>query len=179
VGVLSELVRRGVAVLVLDHTGHKQAFVSRKGVSAPRGASSKGQKNDVVLEFEAAGQNEFVINHAKNRFGPKEVKRQFRVIDTESGGLDIEEIESDHSIKVREIADRMVEAVVASDTGFLPTNALRAAGGGGVEVQNEAMALLQDEEPQRLVCQEELIPSGTKRVRAKVWRRPPEQGRLE
>jgi hypothetical protein len=59
--VLKPLVGHGASVLVLHHTGHPQAFVSRKGVSAGRGASSMGQKADVTLNFAAKGNSEFTI----------------------------------------------------------------------------------------------------------------------
>lgn len=66
--VLVPLMREtGASPLVLDHTGNPQAFVKRQGVSAPRGASSKGQKADFLLEFRAAGDTEFTVYHGKAR----------------------------------------------------------------------------------------------------------------
>jgi hypothetical protein len=60
--VLTKLVRlTGVTVVVIHHTGHPQAFVSRGGAGAGRGASAMGQKADVVLVFQTAGVHEFTI----------------------------------------------------------------------------------------------------------------------
>lgn len=91
--VLQRLVRETrCSVIVLDHTGHLQPKATRKGVSAARGASSKGQKADVVLTFKVK-KGRFVIEHGKNRFGGRtEPPCQFRVVDTDDGGLDIGEV---------------------------------------------------------------------------------------
>jgi len=78
----------GASVLVLDHTGHPQMFQNRRGASAGRGASSKGQKADVTLTFAPVGDRGFTIDHGKNRFGMKELRKAFEVIDTDDG-LDI------------------------------------------------------------------------------------------
>src|SRR5262249_39693985 len=54
--VLLPLIREtDASPLVLDHTGNPQPFANRRGVSAPRGASAKGQKADFLLEFRAGG----------------------------------------------------------------------------------------------------------------------------
>jgi hypothetical protein len=49
--VLKPVISQDVTPIVVHHTGHPQRFSSRKGATAGRGASSLGQKADVVLEF--------------------------------------------------------------------------------------------------------------------------------
>jgi hypothetical protein len=49
--VLVPLTQIGASSLVIHHTGHPQALVRREGVHAGRGASTMGQKADVVLVF--------------------------------------------------------------------------------------------------------------------------------
>jgi hypothetical protein len=93
--VLSRFVRElGVTVIVLDHAGHPQQFVKRSGVNAGRGASSKGQKADVVLVFRAdrrSGRDGFILTHAKNRFGGiKEPDVFLCPVDDEDGSLRLE-----------------------------------------------------------------------------------------
>ncbi len=163
----------GATVLLLDHAGHDQAFVKRRGASGGRGASAKGQKSDVALDFRPGTEpGEFTIEHGKNRLGGrKEPKRTFRVVDTDDGSLDVQAV--DGSAAARELAEAMVEAVQQSADGFLTSKGLREAvkGHGGKELQDEAMALLRGEEPPRVWLTEgEVVPTGRGRQRANTWR---------
>jgi hypothetical protein len=91
--VLKKLQDLGVAPFVIHHTGHPSMFGARKGVNAGRGASSLGQKADVVLAFSAGMAGEiqtFKLSYPKGRVGGEAPPEQlFRVVDTEGGGLDI------------------------------------------------------------------------------------------
>lgn len=78
----------GATVLVLDHVGHPQHFVTRKGVNAGRGASAKGQKADVVLEFVAKREHSFILRVGKMRGGDKPEK-VLKVVDLPDGSLDV------------------------------------------------------------------------------------------
>ncbi len=159
----------GATLLVLDHTGHAQPFIKRRGAEAGRGASSKGQKADVTLTFRPKGDREFEIEHGKARIGgDKQPPRLFRVVDTDDEGLDIEEVERPIDEKVAELADRMVEAVEGA--GFLTTNGLRAAAPGGRDTQTAAMRLLEREQPPRLRVGWDTAETEKGRQRAKVWR---------
>jgi len=175
--VFSPIVKFGASVVVLDHTGHPQLF-RRKGASAPRGASSKGQKADVVLEFEIASRpHEFVVNHVKSRFGPKVEPRQYRVEDTDDDGLELIQVQTDRTARVAEMADKMVEAIHAATLGFLTTNALREAVEGNKDIQTSAMRLLEQEDPPRVRAGKERVDTGSGMQTAKVWR-PAEDGLL-
>ena len=170
--VLLPLIREtGASALVLDHTGNPQPFGNRRGVSAPRGASAKGQKADYLLEFRANGDCEFTIHHGKARGAKKEAPQAFRVVDTDDDGLDLVEIESSADEKAAALAEGLVEAV--REAGMLTTNQLREAGkrlGSGVEVQKAAMALLEAEELARVRVGWEVIATGKGRQRCRVWR---------
>lgn len=170
--VLTPLIRAtGATVFVIDHVGHPQPFMRRRGISAGRGASSKGQKFDIVLEFRPGGLGEFTIEHAKNRpGGVKEPPRTFRVVDAEDGGLELEQTIGIEEAKVAELAEVIVSAV--DSAGYLNTRALRAAlvGRGGVETQNAAMKLLLAEDPPRVTVGWEQVETDRGRQRAKVWR---------
>jgi hypothetical protein len=159
----------GATALVIDHTGHPQAFVSRKGAGAGRGASAKGQKADVVLEFRAEGQRGFVIEHGKNRMGGLLVPpRGFEVHNTDDDALELVEVETSAQRAVRVIAEQMVEAITAA--GVLPTRALREAATGSRDQQAEAMRLLEGEQPPRVVAAPETLDTGGGRQRVKAWR---------
>jgi Bifunctional DNA primase/polymerase, N-terminal/AAA domain/Primase C terminal 1 (PriCT-1) len=170
--VLLPLVREtGASPLVLDHTGNPQPFVRRKGVSAPRGASAKGQKADFLLEFRASGDSEFTIDHGKARGTRKQPPRTFRVVDTDDNKLDLLEIENDSSIKAAELADKLIDVI--SQAGEIGTKALRRAAkelGAGVELQTDAMALLETEDPPRATVGWEVVETGQGRQRTKLWR---------
>jgi hypothetical protein len=176
--VLKPLVNEiGAAALVLDHTGNPQQFVRRRGVNAPRGASSKGQKTDWLLEFQACGACEFKIHHGKGRGGGlTQPTRTFRVVDVDVDGpdgplLDIVEIESSAEEKVVECADVAVEKVV--EAGEMITKALRAALkalGYSSDTASSALGLLEGEDPPRLRVAWGTIETGGGRQRAKVWR---------
>ncbi|MEX0990077.1 MAG: AAA family ATPase [Actinomycetota bacterium] len=91
----------GATVLVLDHTGNPQPNVRRRGVSAPRGASAKGQKFDSLLEFQATGDGSFTITHGKARVGGRKQRPlSCSVIDQDDGSMTI----------VTEVASRAEQA---------------------------------------------------------------------
>lgn len=166
--VFSPIVKMGAAVVVLDHTGHPQLY-RRRGASAPRGASSKGQKADVVLEFEIASKpNEFIVSHVKSRFGPKVESRQFRVEDTDDDRLELVPVQTDRAAKVGDTAEKMVEAI--NGAGFLTTNTLREVVEGAKDIQSAAMRLLEREDPPRVRAVKERVDSGKGPQLAKVWR---------
>lgn len=170
--VLLPLIREtGTSPLVLDHTGNPQPFVRRRGVSAPRGASAKGQKADHLLEFRATGESEFAIEHGKARGARKEPSRVFRVIDTDDDGLDLEEVESSADEKAAAVADQLVEIIV--EAGELSTKKLREAAKSlraGTDLQTAAMRLLKAEDPPRVTVASEIIATDKGRQSAKVWR---------
>ena len=165
----------GASVLTLDHTGHQQAFVSRKGASAVRGASSKGQKADVVLAFRSTGLHEFEIEHAKNRFGTKEPVRAFRVEDGEEGDtLALVPVETSHDRSVQEVPEAIVELVRGTERP-VGTTEIRDAmkGKAGRELVNEAFDALERESPPRLVTGKRQIAGRDGKVRpAKAWWSP-------
>ncbi len=162
----------GATVLVLDHSGHDQPFVRRAGATAGRGASSKGQKADVVIEFRPQGEQGFTITHGKNRYGAKEPKRAFRVVDTADGGLDVvaTEVGADETERIEAAAETMVAAILAAPEGFLITGDLRARTKVAVDTQTAAMNKLRAEDPPRVVWASEKITRNGKPVRADVWR---------
>jgi hypothetical protein len=177
--VLVPITAAGATALVLDHTGHPQAFVRRRGVNAGRGASSKGQKADVVLEFVAHADHEFTIRVGKMRAGnghnPPDAL--MRVVDTADGGLDIESVGNAEDVKTVTFAEAMVDAI--REAGSLTTNALRERMKplGGKDAQSAAMHLLEHEEPRRVTVAWEVIDTGQGRQRSKVWR-PASEGLL-
>lgn len=164
--------RTGAATLVVDHTGHPQQWVSRRGAGAGRGASSKGQKADVVLEFRGGtGPSEFTIVHGKARIGGRRVPdATCRVVDTDDGGLDIVQSKSPEEQDAERLADRAVEVIGAED-GPMTTTRLRAALGGGKALQERVLEILRAENGARVVVREELVSTGRGgRQRARVWR---------
>jgi hypothetical protein len=162
----------GASTLTLDHTGNPQAFTRRRGVTAPRGASAKGQKADFLLEFKDLGDHRFSIAHAKARGARnKEPVRTFEVIDGEDDSLDVVEVETSTDAKVLALAEDLVEAICAE--GSLTTIALREVAKNlqaGVESQNAAMNLLKVEDPPRVSVDWGMIDSEKGKRRAKVWR---------
>jgi hypothetical protein len=112
--VVRSLIRlTGATVVVVHHVGHPVAFVRRGGVNAGRGASSMGQKADVVLVFKEAEINQFIVDVAKNRMGHgrREPPTRFKIADTESGHLTIERMSSEASARVDECAGVAVEVI--------------------------------------------------------------------
>ena len=159
--VLTPITAAGCSPVILDHTGHAQAFVSRRGVSAPRGASAKGQKVDVLIEFRPVAPSEFRLEVAKMRVGgirPRPVG--CRVVDLEDDQLDIETETGAVDPVVKEVAEQMVVAI--ENAGELTTNALRAAAPASRENQQEAIRLLETEDPPRVK-----VTLGPRR--AKIW----------
>lgn len=167
--VLKPLQAQGTAPVIVHHTGHAQMFVSRKGASAARGASSLGQKADVVLEFRDAGDGAFTVVYGKARIGGEpQPDRTFRVVDTDDGGIDIVETETAQVRKLVELAERMVEAVQGADKGFLTTSELRTAVGGQGALQTQALAVLEGDD--RVRCSVRKVPTADGKLRnAKVW----------
>ncbi len=179
--VMQLMVRElGASVLVLDHTGHQQAFVKRKGVTGGRGASSKGQKADVVLEFIAEGQSSFKIHHAKNRMGGhKQPPLQLTVVDEEDGTLDLREVEQTTDDKISACADAMVEQI--HNAGQLTAGELhvKTENVGGKPIRLAAMSKLRAEDPPRVIeSQETIVTPSRGKQKAKVWRPAGEQLRL-
>jgi hypothetical protein len=164
----------GTTVLVIDHTGHVQQFVKRSGASAGRGASSKGQKADAVLEFRAAGESQFLIHHGKNRIGggKREPDRAYRVEDLGDDELELIEVPIAADEKVQALADELVEVVFEADG--LTTTQVREAGvklGAGTTLVSAAMKLLEAQDPPRVaIAWEERQKEKGGRQRAKVWR---------
>lgn len=161
----------GACVVMLDHTGHPQPFVARRGSSAARGASSKGQKADSTLEFKVEGQGQFSIVHGKARIGGVQLPTAtFKVVDTEDGGLDVIEITTPWATRVEELAATLVEAIEAA--GHLTVRGVREAakGLGGKDLVRDAMTLLEGEDPPRVTVGWETVQTEKGRQRAKVWR---------
>ncbi|MHB8469998.1 MAG: bifunctional DNA primase/polymerase [Gaiellaceae bacterium] len=161
----------GASTVTLDHTGNPQPFARRKGVSAPRGASAKGQKTDFLLEFRATGDAEFTIEQGKARGTRKQPPRTFRVIDLDDGGLDVIEVENSAGEKAATLADQLVDVIL--EAGELATKKLREAAKAlqaGVDLQNAAMTLLENENPARVTVAWDVIETNKGRQRARVWR---------
>jgi hypothetical protein len=167
---ISPIIRKtGATVVLLDHTGHEpQQGRPRRGPQAARGASTKGQKADVVLLFSATGDSTFRITHEKNRLGGRKAPAaSYAVVDTDDGGLSIAEscVGTD---AVTALADEMV-AVIAAGEGITSKD-LRSAVGGSKAHQGEAMQLLRDEEPRRVSMTPEKVETNGGKQPAKVWR---------
>jgi hypothetical protein len=167
--------RQGATVVVLDHSGHPVPFTRRKGVHAARGASAKGQKADVVLEFVAQGPGVFRIEPGKMRVGghcPPPVT--CTVVDTDDDGLSIEFAENAGDPAIADVADELVAAI--GDAGELSTKALKLAVRRRGETVLEAMAVLRNEDPSRVEVREkepvrvEGKDGKVRTVRATVWR---------
>jgi hypothetical protein len=145
--------RQGAAVVVLDHSGHPVAFVNRKGVHAARGASAKGQKADVVLEFVTQAPGVFRIEPGKMRVGghcPPPVT--CTVIDTDDDGLEVIFAENAADLRTTECADVIVRTVHAAGMSMTSTEvraALKSAG-YGTGTTSEAMRLLREEPEPRV-----------------------------
>lgn len=129
-----------------------------------------GQKADVVLNFMAKGGTDFAIAVGKMRAGNgyKPPERLYRVIDLEDGGLDVEALETTHDRTVKELKDKMVEAITKAEA--LSTNQLREAVGGNKDAQTEAMAMLEGENPPRVQAAHGPFDTGNGRQHCKVWR---------
>jgi len=157
----------GSSTMVLDHSGHAQAFVKRRGPAAARGASSKGQKTDVFLEFRPVTDRQFSIYVGKMRAGDghKVSERVFSIVDIEDG-IDIESAGDVQDLTIERLADDMAEAIGAVD--FLTTKQLRQAVKAGAENQTAAMRKLEEEG--RAVSGWETVDTGGGPQRAKVWR---------
>lgn len=161
----------GAAVVVLDHTGHPQPFVgqSRQGHASPRGASSKGQKADTVLEFRQLqdGGQGFVLIHGKNRpgGGRKEPPRRFDFIDTEDDRIELQDAGTALAERVLECAEVMVEAACKNpeqapfSSGWL-RKAATAAGVTRPQTHTDALHLLAEENPPRLAVRRRAGPRG-------------------
>jgi hypothetical protein len=172
--VLAPLVKMtGATVVVIHHTGHPQMFGNRKGAGAGRGASSMGQKADLVLGFEPVAEHEFTIDNPKNRpVGVHVPKARFRIIDTEDGGLDIENLGEDLHPRLEDCMAATV-GMIGLSTEPLGTNALKAdlrsAGFGGSTVDT-ALVALQAEHPRRVNCEDGRVTGKDgKLYRGRVW----------
>lgn len=161
----------GAAVIVLDHTGHPQPFVRRQGVSAGRGASTKGQKADVVLNLAARGPQEFTIGTGKMRgAGRKPPDVLVRVVDDdEDDSLDLL-VDDSADPEVNRITEDMVEAVTESGGDGLTTKLLMGAVKGRNGDKYEARKRLLAEDPPRLVARREKVKTPGGSQVATVWR---------
>jgi hypothetical protein len=143
--VLKKLQDLGVAPFVIHHTGHPSMFGARKGVNAGRGASSLGQKADVVLAFSAGMAGEiqtFKLSYPKGRVGGEAPPEQlFRVVDLEDGGLDILPEGSVQEIEDVAAVEDIVQAIMGSEDGLTTGDVRKLAGGRGR--QQRVMELLQ------------------------------------
>ncbi len=168
--VLKPLIDRGSTSMAVHHTGHPQMFSGRRAATSGRGASSLGQKADVVLEFVAEEDGAFTIVYGKPRIGGERLpNRTFRVIDTEDEGLDIVEVAGHHERQVAELVTRMVEAITTIEKGYLTTTELRNAVKSASALQRDALAVLEEDERVRMTS--EKVPNKDGKVRpAKVWR---------
>ena len=141
----------GASTLILDHTGNPQSFVRRKGVSAPRGASAKGQKTDFLLEFAATGESSFKLERGKSRGTHGKRPQAYRVVDVVDGEgdtrLDLVEIEATEDAAA--LADLLAKAI-GDDGGPRATKWVRAIAqeqGYGTAVTSAALELLKAEDP--------------------------------
>lgn len=181
--VLKPLMDSGVSVLVLDHTGHPQLFVPRKGASAGRGASSKGQKADVVPEFKPTEDRRFSITVGKYRVGNarKPPEMTFEVIDAPGGGLDVVATGESSELAVAELADAAVALIESAPDGCLTTKQLRDALKREMRAGKDRQTAVLDhlKAGRRVyVTEDELIDvgEGTRRTRANVWRPVRDEG---
>ena len=152
------------SVLVLDHTGNPQQFVRRRGVHSPRGAASKGQKTDFLLDFHEGGDRRFQIEHFKERGGvQREPAQTFEAIDGEDEDgryIDIVPVAAADDEKVAELADQLVELIVAAEA--MTTKMVRAAAANlkyGTDVTSKALKLLESEKPRRVYWASERFPT--------------------
>ena len=169
---LQPLIREsGATPVILDHTGNP-SLVRRRGVNAPRGASAKGQKADFLLEFTASSTNRFTIYHSKGRGRAGTATAQtYEVFDTPDGGLGITETEATADTRIADLADALVDEI--TDAGYLTTKKLREAAqkhGAGQRRTNDAIELLQSEDPRRVTDKDETVTIHDRRRRARVWR---------
>lgn len=152
--LLAPLADMGMTVFVLDHSGVPSSANPRKGVHILRGQSAKAQKADVVIHAEANGPKAFSLNIVKaSRYvTDDEPKAYFRVRDTEDGGLEVapEGQVAGHSRQAVELADRMVDAIVAAGPEGITATDLQTALGCGRPTYRAASALLELEESPRV-----------------------------
>jgi hypothetical protein len=169
--VMKPMVTGGPSLLVLDHTGNPQPHTRRRGVNAPRGASSKGQKCDFLLEFRTVGDDAFQVTRAKKRGTHGNEARRYTVIDGADDTLDLSESEVTDE-KAADLADGLVEVIHARYP--ISTGQLRDAAAdefnAGTTVIGEALRLLKEERPPRVVCADEVIETEGGRQSAKAWR---------
>ncbi|MEI6448540.1 MAG: AAA family ATPase [Actinomycetes bacterium] len=168
--VLKPLQAQGVTPVVIHHLGHRYMFSDRGGATAGRGASSLGQKADVTLEFKSAGDDLFTIVYGKCRIGGlHQPQRSFKVEDTDGGRLQIAECEALEDRTVAELAEKAAQAVLTAPRGYLTTNELRVAVGGGRAHQTAAWGVLEDDERVCIGAEKVQAIDGKWRD-AKVWR---------
>jgi hypothetical protein len=173
--VLKPLQAQGVTPVVLHHTGHKQMFSERGGATAGRGASSLGQKADLVLEFKDAGESRFTVTYAKSRLGGiRQPDRTFRVEDAENGLLTIVTASNPEEQAVAELTDKIVRLICNAPDG-LTTSELRVLAGGNKERQTIALAVLESDSRIHCGVEKRLTRDG-KHHDAKVWRPARDRG---
>lgn len=170
------IARTEASVIVIDHTGHKKIGEVRRGSTAARGASSKGQKADLTLEFiSTKREHEFEIYPGKWRLTGtrKPAPMSLRVVDRPDESLAIETIEIGGGTvddKAPELADAMVELIASNEDG-ITTNALDEAFPSFARAtQKAARELLENEKPQRVAWKWEKRKTRGGTQNSKVWR---------
>ena len=170
--VMKPLQLAGSSVLVLDHTGNPQPNVRRRGVSAPRGASTKAQKTDFLLEFHAGGDRAFRLERGKARGSHGSEPRRYLVVDGDDDALELVESEVGDEEKTAEVADQLVEIVRALQP--LGTTALRKAAAAEIKVGttavSDAIKLLKSETPPRVTVATEELGTDGGRQTVNAWR---------
>ena len=168
--VLKRLQAQGTTPVVLHHTGHRYMFSDRKGATAARGASSLGQKADVMLEFKSGDDDTFTIVYGKCRIGGvRHPDRTFKALDQDDGSVGIVDAGSPEKRAVDELTERMVQAILTAPRGYVTTNELRVVVGGNKNHQTEALHRLESDYRVRGGAEKVQTQDG-KRRDAKVWR---------
>ena len=168
--VLKPLQAQGATPFVIHHSGHRYMFSDRAGATAGRGASSLGQKADVVLEFKSAGEDMFTIVWGKSRIGGiHQPDRTFKVVDTEDDRIEIVAAGDPEEHAVHDLAEKMVRAICTVPTDRLTTSELRAVAGGSRDRQSAALALLEGD-PRVRAGVEKLRTKDNKMRDVKIWR---------
>ncbi len=120
----------GATVCVVDHMGNPQPMGLRRGVNAPRGASTKGQKADVVLEFRSSGVDEFTIVPGKMRPGGRKPPLvHCRVVDTEAGlELQLSQTDAVDTVDLAEMRQKALDLVADQPGTFNKTTLAKQFG---------------------------------------------------
>jgi hypothetical protein len=93
-------------------------------VSAPRGASTKGQKTDFLIEFRATGDGTFYVERGKTRGSHGKEPHSYRVVDLGDGALDLIETEAVED-DGRDYVAELVEWIEDAEGEFWTANRLK------------------------------------------------------